>query len=158
MGIEITKDCEIIVRAPKGMSDSQIAEFVGKYSGWITKKLPEAQRRAERSQEIDENEKELRRAARETIPELVESYSKRMGLKPSSVKITSAVKRFGSCSGKNGLCFSWRLMAYPTAAVEYLVVHEIAHIKHHNHSAALDALNEKYLPDYKERQKLLKKY
>ncbi|MGN0492993.1 MAG: M48 family metallopeptidase [Acutalibacteraceae bacterium] len=158
LGIEITKDCEIIVRAPKGMSDRKIAEFVGKYNGWITKKLPEAQRRAERSREIDENETELRRAARETIPKLVESYSKRMGLKPSSVKITSAVKRFGSCSGKNGLCFSWRLMAYPTAAVEYVVVHEIAHIKHHNHSAAFYALIEKYMPDYKERQKLLKKY
>ena len=79
-----------------------------------------------------------------------------MGLKPSSVKITSAEKRFGSCSSKNGLCFSWRLLAYPTAAVEYVVVHELAHIKHHNHSPAFYALIEKYMPDYKERQKLLK--
>ena len=87
---------------------------------------------------------------------LVEKYSKLMGLKPSSVKITSAEKRFGSCSSKNGLCFSWRLLAYPTAAVEYVVVHELAHIKHHNHSAAFYALIEKYMPDYKERQRLLK--
>lgn len=156
VGLEITKDCEIIVRAPIGMSDKQVAEFVVKCSGWIAKKLPEAQKRAARSRKIAENETELRRAARETIPVLVEKYSKIMGLKPTSVKITSAEKRFGSCSDKNGLCFSWRLLAYPTAAVEYVVVHELAHIKHHNHSAAFYALIEKYMPDYKERQRLLK--
>ena len=156
VGLEITKDCEIIVRAPIGMSDKRIAEFVEKCSVWIAKKLPEAQKRASRSREIGKMGAELRRAAYEAIPPLVEKYSKLMGLKPSSVKITSAEKRFGSCSSKNGLCFSWRLLAYPTAAVEYVVVHELAHIKHHNHSAAFYALIEKYMPDYKERQRLLK--
>lgn len=156
VGLEITDDCEVIVRAPKRMSDRAIAEFVNKYRGWIDKKLPEAQKSSKRSREIDENEAELRRAARKTIPVLVERYSKIMGFKPTSVKITSAEKRFGSCSSKNSLCFSWRLMAYPIAAVEYVVVHELAHIKYHNHSAAFYSLVEKYMPDYKERQKLLK--
>lgn len=156
IGLEITGDCKIIVRAPKRMSDSQIADFVNKYRGWIAKKLPEAEKRAERKLAVSEKEDELKNAAQKTIPSLVERYSKIMGLKPSSVKITSAEKRFGSCSGKNGLCFSWRLMAYSTAAVEYVVVHELAHIKHHNHSPAFYALIKKYMPDYKERQKLLK--
>lgn len=156
VGLEITGDGEIIVRAPKRMSDRAIAEFVNKYQGWIDKKLPEAEKRAEKSREIDDNKESLCRAAREIIPPLVERYSKIMGLKPTSVKITSAKKRFGSCSSKNSLCFSWRLMAYPTAAVEYVVVHELAHIKHHNHSPAFYALIEKYMPDYRQRQKLLK--
>ena len=52
VGLEITKDCEIIVRAPKGMTDKAISEFVEKYSGWIAKKLPAVQKRAERSREI----------------------------------------------------------------------------------------------------------
>ena len=156
VGLEITGDCEIIVRAPIKMSDRAIAEFVSKYRGWIDKKLPEAEKRAKKSKAISEKEDELRRAAREVIPPLVERYSKLMGLKPASIKITSAEKRFGSCSGKNSLCFSWRLMAYPTEAVEYVVVHELAHIKHHNHSSAFYSLIEKYMPDYKERQKLLK--
>ena len=138
------------------MGDREIAEFVSKYRGWIDKKLPEAKKRAERNRAIDNSEENLRRAAYETIPPLVERYSKLMELRPTSVKITSAQKRFGSCSGKNGLCFSWRLMAYPTEAVEYVVVHELAHIKHHNHSPAFYGLIEKYMPDYKKRQKLLK--
>ena len=156
VGLEITGDCEIIVRAPNRMSEKEIAEFVNKYQGWIDKKLPEAEKRAEKSKAISEKEEELRRAAREVIPPLVERYSKTMGLKPTSVKITSAKKRFGSCNSKNSLCFSWRLMAYPIEAVEYVVVHELAHIKHHNHSPAFYALIEKYTPDYKERQKMLK--
>ena len=156
VGLEITDNCEIIVRAPKKISDREIAEFVNKYRGWIDEKLPEARRRAEKKREISENEEELRQAAHEIIPPLVETYSKIMELRPSSVRITSAEKRFGSCSGKNSLCFSWRLMAYPTEAVEYVVVHELAHIKHHNHSSAFYSLIEKYMPDYKERQKLLK--
>ena len=156
VGLEITNNCEIIVRAPIRISDKEIADFVCKYRGWIDKKLPEAEKRAEKSKAISEKEDELRRAAREVIPPLVERYSKLMGLRPSSVKITSAEKRFGSCSGKNALCFSWRLMAYPTKAIEYVVVHELAHIKHHNQSAKFYALVEKYMPDYKERQKMLK--
>ena len=156
VGIEISDNCEIIVRAPKKISDREIAEFVNKYRGWIDEKLPEARRRAEKKRKISENEEELRQAAHEIIPPLVETYSKIMELRPSSVRITSAEKRFGSCSGKNSLCFSWRLMAYPTEAVEYVVVHELAHIKHHNHSSAFYSLIEKYMPDYKERQKLLK--
>ena len=90
VGLEITRDCEIIVRAPIKMSDRAIAEFVNQYRGWIDKKLPEAEKRAEKSKAISEKEEELRRAAREVIPPLVERYSKLMELRPTSVKITSA--------------------------------------------------------------------
>ncbi|MBR7150378.1 MAG: M48 family metallopeptidase, partial [Oscillospiraceae bacterium] len=65
--------------------------------------------------------------------------------------------RFGSCSGKNALSFSWRLMQYPMEAVDYVVVHELAHIREHNHSSAFYAIVERYLPDWRERAALLKK-
>lgn len=80
-----------------------------------------------------------------------------MGVSPTGIKITSAKKRFGSCSGKNSLCFSFMLMQYPEEAVDYVVVHELAHIRHHNHSRDFYRFIEKYMPDYKEREKLLKK-
>ena len=79
-----------------------------------------------------------------------------MELKPAGIKITSAQKRFGSCSGKNSICYSWRLMLYPPEAIDYVVVHELAHIVHKNHSAKFYALVAKYLPDYKERENLLR--
>ena len=79
-----------------------------------------------------------------------------MGLVPAGIKITSARTRFGSCSGKNSICFSWRLMLYPPEAIDYVIVHELAHIRHHDHSLAFYALIEQYLPDWKARMKLLK--
>ena len=81
IGLEITPQCEIIVRAPKKMSDKAIAEFVEKYRGWIDKKLPVAEKRAEKNRGISDREEELRQAARKTIPPLVEKYSEIMGLK-----------------------------------------------------------------------------
>lgn len=156
VGLEVKRDCTVLVRAPYGMSGGEIDKFVTKYSDWITEKLCAVRKRTDFDVRIDSREKELRRAAREKIPQLVEEYSNIMGLKPTGVKITSAKSRFGSCSAKNGLCFSWRLMAYPEDAVRYVVVHELAHIAHHNHSSAFYSVVKKYMPDYKERQKLLK--
>ena len=79
-----------------------------------------------------------------------------MGVSYGTVKITSAQKRFGSCSAKNNICFSYILMQYPIEAIEYVVVHELAHTVHHDHSKAFYALIEKYMPDYKQREKLLR--
>ena len=79
-----------------------------------------------------------------------------MGVKASYIKITSAKTRFGSCNPQNGICFSWRLMLYDRRAVEYVVVHELAHIKQKNHSAAFYAEINKVMPDYKRRRELLR--
>ena len=79
-----------------------------------------------------------------------------MGLHPTGLRITSARTRFGSCSAKNSICFSWRLMQYPDAAVDYVVVHELAHIREKNHGRAFYALVEQFLPDWRERRALLK--
>ena len=73
-----------------------------------------------------------------------------MNIKPTGVKITSAQKRFGSCNGKNSLCFSYILMLYPDEAVDYVVVHELSHIRHHNHSKDFYKLISSVLPDYKD--------
>ena len=83
-------------------------------------------------------------------------YAAIMGVVPTGIKITSAKTRFGSCSSKNSLCFSLYLMAYPDRAIDYVVVHELAHIRQKNHSPAFYAEVAKVMPDYKERVKLLK--
>lgn len=88
----------------------------------------------------------------------VEEYVARMGLRPRSVKITAARTRWGSCSGKNSLCFSWRLALTPLDCVDYVVVHELCHMKEHNHSPAFWKQVENVLPDYRRRQGELKRY
>jgi predicted metal-dependent hydrolase len=64
--------------------------------------------------------------------------------------------RFGSCSKKGSINYSYRLMLYPSAAWDYVVVHELAHRKHFDHSRAFWQTVAETLPDYKERAALLK--
>ena len=80
-----------------------------------------------------------------------------MGLYPTQVRVTGAKTRFGSCSSQGHICFSWRLMQYPEEAIDYVVVHELAHLKHMNHSPAFHALVASVLPDHKQRRALLRK-
>ena len=79
-----------------------------------------------------------------------------MGVRPTGIRITAARTRFGSCSAKNRLCFSWRLMDYPDAVIDYVVVHELAHIVHKNHGPRFWELVERYMPDYKRRRAMLR--
>ena len=98
----------------------------------------------------------LRAQARAVLPGKVAHYAALMGLSPTGVKITSARKRYGSCSAKNSLCFSCFLMRSPDEAVDAVVVHELAHIRHKNHGPDFYALVQRYMPDYQARKKLLK--
>lgn len=85
-----------------------------------------------------------------------QKWAKEMCVDFSSVKITSAKTRWGSCSGKNDIRFTFRLLYAPKAVVDYVIVHELAHIKEKNHSKAFWSVVERYIPDYKERRKWLK--
>lgn len=159
LGLEITRDLQVIVRAPKRCSLRQIADFVTRHEGWIREHTAIQARRAEAAAAravTPEQEAQLRRLAAEYIPQRVAFYAPLVGVTPTGVKITSAERRFGSCSGKNSLCFSWRLMQYAKEAIDYVVVHELCHIRHHNHSAAFWAEVARVMPDYKQRQALLR--
>ena len=78
-----------------------------------------------------------------------------MCVTPTGFRVTSARRRYGSCSGKNSLSFSCFLMRCPEPAIELVVVHELCHILEKNHGPGFYALLEKYLPDYKEWKKML---
>ncbi|HZK38793.1 MAG TPA: SprT family zinc-dependent metalloprotease [Clostridia bacterium] len=86
-----------------------------------------------------------------------EEYAQKMDLAPRAVKINSAKTRWGSCSSKNSINYSWRLIMAPEPCVDYVVVHELAHIVHHNHSGKFWALVEQHCPDYKQQNKALQK-
>ena len=86
----------------------------------------------------------------------VMEFSKRMSVTPIAVKINAAKTRWGSCSGKKSINFSWRLIMADEDVINYVVVHELAHITEMNHSDKFWAIVERVLPDYKERQKRLK--
>lgn len=157
ISIEVGIFGRVLVRAPFAVSDTELEAFVAKQSGWIEKAQENQRLRRQRHPEPTKEEAEvLRQKAREILPGRVEYFSSLTGLVPSSVKVTSAKTRFGSCSGKNAICFSYLLMSYPDDVIDYVVLHEIAHIKHHNHSKAFWKYVEGFMPDYKERRQRLK--
>lgn len=157
MSLEITGDMCVIARVPKNASDAEIDAFVEKHKSWIAKHLQMQQKRIESMRFSPDTPKEiLIKEAERILPPLLKKYSVMMKLYPSKVKITSAKTRLGSCSSDNTICFSYRLMQFDEKAIEYVVVHELAHIKHHNHGKRFYALIEKYLPDWEERRRMLR--
>ncbi len=157
VALEVTREGRVLVRAPLRMPQGEIERFVASHAAWLEKAQAKvAARQAAHPPLTEQETAALRQRARELLPGRVAHYAAIMGVTPTSVKITSARTRFGSCSGKNGICFSLYLMQYPEEAIDYVVVHELAHIRHHDHSPAFYAEVAKVLPDYKARMKLLK--
>jgi len=97
-----------------------------------------------------------KKAAIEEISARVSHYSKKAALEYNKVKISSAQKRWGSCSSMGNLNFSWRLIMAPLSVVDYVVVHELAHIKHRNHSGKFWAEVKSIMPGYEIEQRWLK--
>ena len=156
--LEVTREGRVLVRAPMAMPEAEIARFAAAHAAWLERAQARVQARQEAYPPLTDSQiAALRQRAGEVLPGKVEHYAALMGVVPASVKITAARTRFGSCSGKNSLCFSLYLMRYPEAAIDYVVVHELAHIRHHDHSSAFYAEVAKVLPDYKARMKLLKR-
>lgn len=83
-------------------------------------------------------------------------YAEKMGVKPLKLSIRGQKKRWGSCSAKNSIQLNWKLMLAPEPVLDYVIVHELAHIREKNHSKAFWRLVEAVLPDYRQRQAWLK--
>ena len=159
IAIQIKAGGRVIVRAPLRSAKKDIERIVGQNRDWIEKNIKRLEEMAGETpnEPSDEQIKEYKRLAKAIIPQKVEYFSRIMGVTPTGITITSAKTRFGSCSPKNSLSFSWRLMQYEESEIDYVVVHELAHIRHHDHSKAFYAVVASVMPDYKERQAVLKK-
>ncbi len=155
VSIQVDADCNITVRAPYKISEREIEEFVSDKKEWLEKAvLKQMNRNRNKKEYTDDEIKILREKAKTVLPEKVKYYSSIMDVYPKSIKINSAKKRYGSCSGENNINFSLFLMDKDERFIDYVVVHELAHIKHHNHSKAFYGFIESFMPDYKERKKL----
>ncbi len=155
LALELTGDGRLIVRAPLRISRREIDAFVEKHTDWIARQRARQAARPPLLPPDSPEAQALKEMALSVLPEKVARWSAVMGVKPAGIRITTAQKRYGSCSSKGGLCFSCYLMRCPDEAVELVVVHELCHLRELNHGPGFYALLERYLPDWKERKKLL---
>lgn len=162
IGIEISPDLTVTVRAPYYASDKEIREAVKSKEKWLVTHIEKMKERT-RTQAVPQEEKmtmdqirELGDKALKVIPPKVKAYANRMGVTYGRITIRNQKTRWGSCSSKGNLNFNCLLMLMPEEIVDYVVVHELAHRKEMNHSPAFWREVEKVMPDYKEKRKWLK--
>ncbi len=96
--------------------------------------------------------------AQKHIPGHVAFWTEKMSLVPTNVRFRKTKRQWGSCSGKNVLSFNTMMMKLPHDVIQYIIVHELAHIKHKHHQKAFWQMVEEYLPDYREQVAELKNY
>ncbi len=91
-----------------------------------------------------------RTQAERVIPEDAERFARLIGVDFNRVTVRDQKTKWGSCSRKGNLSFNWRLILFPKQVREYIVIHELCHLKHFNHSPRFWAFVERFDPRYRE--------
>jgi predicted metal-dependent hydrolase len=200
IGLQITADARLIVRAPFRVAEDHIIKLIRNKASWIRAKQDYFKQRQSAvqirkfipgeeflflgqrytlkaveylskavvlgdslmissvvlSNARDHLECWYKERALEHITQRVEFYARQEGLKYQSIKISSAVTRWGSCGYRDTLNFTWRLMMALPRVVDYVVVHELMHLKQKNHSRKFWNEVAKIVPDYKQDERWLK--
>jgi predicted metal-dependent hydrolase len=102
--------------------------------------------------------KKLQQQSRQTITEQTKKYAAKMKLTYKKIRFKDQKTRWGSCSSQKNLNFNWRLIMTPPSVLTYVVIHELAHLRHMNHSRKFWDFVEKYDPDYRENRRWLKRH
>lgn len=160
LSIEVKSDTKVIVRAPFKVSDVFISKFVEEKTDWINRaiqKVKEKQKNSIKAEPLSLEEiNELADRALQVIPEKVKYYAGIMGVFYNRITIRNQKTRWGSCSAKGNLNFNCLLMLVPDEVQNYVVVHELCHLKEMNHSIRFWNEVEKVMPDYREYKKWLR--
>ena len=158
ISIEINRDAQIIVRAPLKMSVRDIESFIVSKNDWIDKHLSSMNEKLISSPHklSDEEKNDLKKNAKIVLTKRVERFAKIMGVSYKQISIRFQKTRFGSCSTKGNLNFNALVALMPAEITDYVIVHELAHIKEMNHSPAFWREVEKVIPDYQQKRKWLK--
>ena len=155
LALEISSDASLIIRAPRLMPLFLIKKFIKQKQSWISKKqsLITTRNKNIKSIKVSRISKEK---TLEKITKRVKYYSSLSGFKYKNIKITSAQKRWGSCNYQNNLNFPKRLTLAPDKIIDYVVIHELCHIKEKNHSQNFWKEVAQIMPEYKKHRKWLK--
>jgi len=157
VGIRVTDEGEVIVRAPQRVSMAEIRRILEGKRDWIEKALAKARAREAAPKLTEAEIRELAEQAKKKIPPLVVAWADVVGVSYGRITIRCQKTRWGSCSSKGNLNFNCLLMLCPECVLDYVIVHELCHRKEMNHSARFKAEVERVLPGYREQMRWLKK-
>lgn len=162
LSIQIGTGGKMTVRCPYYTSKWAIDSMLKEKSEWIYKNYMESIQK-KRIDNVSSNKPEdsalvnkHKKYARKIFEAKVAYYNQFTGGNYTSITIRDQKTRWGSCSGRGTLSFNWRLILAPPEILDYVVVHELCHLTHMNHSKEFWELVESVIPDYKTKRKWLK--
>ncbi|MBR1598698.1 MAG: M48 family metallopeptidase [Lachnospiraceae bacterium] len=159
LSISITDDISLRVKAPIRMTDREIERFINGKKFWIYKQAVRVKKdNAGRVFYSDEEIRRLREKARGVLTEKTDYYKKLLNVDYQRIRIGDQKTRWGSCSSKGTISYSWRLVLMPEDIQDYVVVHELSHLLEMNHSSRFWEHVGSVIPDYKNRRSWLRQH
>ena len=160
IAIQIKPDGEVCLRAPLNMSDDDMRGFISEKSDWIRKTLHRFEDIKKESvavtpftqQEIEE----LKQKALVYIEPKLKKYAELANVKPAKLTVRNQKTCWGSCSKNGNISINCLVMLMPDEVADYVIVHELCHMKEMNHSKRFWQEVERIIPDYKKRRQWLK--
>lgn len=153
ISVSVKNDGSVLVKAPYFMSETAVKKFLQEKQDWINKRLILLEERRNEAQKLGffsaEEIAAIRRRAVKIIPERVAHYSELSGISYGRISIRLQRTRWGSCSARGNLNFNCLLVLMPPEILESVVVHELCHRRHMNHSKAFYAEVLHLFPDYR---------
>jgi predicted metal-dependent hydrolase len=137
-----------MLTVPAWMAENEIDDIIESHRSWIAEERAK-QRPRLRLDPRFVSEVEARLAVRELVAMLVEEEAPALGVTPARIQIRDQRSRWGSCSTRGTLSFNWRLVLAPFEVLDYVVVHELCHLREPNHSRRFWSLVEKRRPDWR---------
>ncbi|HRH23535.1 MAG TPA: SprT family zinc-dependent metalloprotease [Candidatus Magasanikbacteria bacterium] len=157
--LSVNSKGKVRVTAPKLVPKSVIEKFVRSKHDWIERvlqKIKAVQQLHFSGPKFSYHGNKAR--AKKIITERVKHFARLHGFSFKRISIKNTSSRWGSCSTKENLNFNYKLIFLSEALLDYVVVHELCHLRHHNHSAQFWKEVVLILPDYRIRERELKKY
>ncbi|MBQ5433489.1 MAG: M48 family metallopeptidase [Treponema sp.] len=160
MSIGIMPDGSLLVKVPYGISEASVKEFILLKKGWIEKHLKKQECEKQKAKSLgllsEQDVRRIRKDAKKIIPERVEFWAKKLGVTYGRISIRLQSSRWGSCAQSGNLNFNCLLVIMPSDVLDSVVVHELCHRRHMNHSKEFYAEVEGVFPNYKACDKWLK--
>jgi predicted metal-dependent hydrolase len=163
LGLEVRPDGTVLARIPARLSDRELKAFIEKQQDWILKKVNQVKKRADARTKIKVpsmdalSDAEIQKI-KDKIADRVKYYCAVMQVTVGRIAIRNQKTRWGSCSSAGNVNFNYQLYYLPDELLDYVVVHELAHRRHMDHSKEFWSEVARYCPDYRARRKQLKEY
>ena len=160
ISVSVMTDNRVLVKAPYGTTERTVQEFLLSKKDWIKKHLEKQNREEEKAESLGllsaDEIKQIKKQARRVILQRVEYWANKIGVTYGRIAIRLQSSRWGSCSADGNLNFNCLLVLMPPEIMDSVVVHELCHRRHMNHSKDFYAEIDRVFPDYKRCNKSLK--